>query len=297
MSVVFVHGNVSSGAFWDDVVKEFPGAKAVDLRGFGSAAPRPVDATRGLRDFADDLREAVDEPVHLVGWSMGGGVVMQFLRDHPGLVRSLTLVNPVSPYGFGGTTGEDGRLTHPDGAGSGAGTANPEFVAAIGKGDREKMREVFRFAYVKHPVENEDRYLDSMLTTVTGEDNYPGDARPSDHWPGTAPGTRGVLNALAPIHFRLDDLHEVDPKPPILWIRGADDVIVSDASMFDLAHLGAIGAVPGWDGTPAQPMIAQTRAVLERYGNYREAVIEDCGHSPHIERPQEFLRLLREHVA
>ena len=28
---------------------------AIDLRGFGGTDPEPVDATRGLRDYADDL--------------------------------------------------------------------------------------------------------------------------------------------------------------------------------------------------------------------------------------------------
>jgi hypothetical protein len=27
------------------------------------------------------------------------------------------------------------------------------------------------------------------------------------------------------------------PKPPVLWLRGADDVIVSDHSLYDLADL------------------------------------------------------------
>ena len=66
----------------------------------------------------------------------------------------------------------------------------------------------------------------------------------SEEWPGVAPGTRGVLNSMAPTHFRLDDLHTIDPKPPILWVRGEADVIVSDTSLFDLAHLGALGARP-----------------------------------------------------
>ena len=47
--------------------------------------------------------------MHLVGWSMGGGVVLQLLRDRPAVVRSVTLVNPISPYGFGGTTGRTAR--------------------------------------------------------------------------------------------------------------------------------------------------------------------------------------------
>jgi pimeloyl-ACP methyl ester carboxylesterase len=43
-------------------------------------------------------------------------------------------------------------------------------------------------------------------------------------------------------------------------------------------------------------MVSQTRAVLDEYsaagGRYREEVIPDCGHSPHIERPEKFRRLL-----
>jgi pimeloyl-ACP methyl ester carboxylesterase len=124
-----------------------------------------------------------------------------------------------------------------------------------------------------------------------GDDNYPGDSKPSENWPGVAPGDRGVANAMAPNHFRLaDELLAVPGKPPIVWVRGDRDVIVSDTSLFDMAYLGQLGAVPGWPGAdacPPQPMIGQTRAVLERYGAYRELVLENCGHSPHVERPAE----------
>jgi pimeloyl-ACP methyl ester carboxylesterase len=81
----------------------------------------------------------------------------------------------------------------------------------------------------------------------------------------------------------------------VLWIRGDADQIVSDASLVDLGHLGALGVVPGWPGQdvyPAQPMVSQMRAVLDRYraagGRYTEQVLAGCGHSPHLERPQEF---------
>jgi pimeloyl-ACP methyl ester carboxylesterase len=307
--VLFVHGNVSSSAFWRDTMAALPPAYrplAVDLRGFGETDAEPVDATRGLRDYSDDLLELIGrldlERVHLVGWSMGGGIVLQLLRDRPAMVGSLTLVNPISPYGFGGTEGADGRLTHPDGTGAGAGGANPDFVSRLKAGDLSdesptSPRSVFRATYVQNPVPDEDFYLRSMLTTRVGEDNYPGDPVGSARWPGVAPGKHGVLNAMAPTHFRIDGLHEIDPKPPILWIRGADDVIVSDTSLFDLAHLGALGVVPGSPGTTAQPMVAQTRAVLDRYGRYREAVLDECGHSPHLERPADFQRLLADHLA
>ncbi|MFE7190334.1 alpha/beta fold hydrolase [Kitasatospora sp. NPDC057541] len=311
--VVLVHGNVSSGVFWHPTMADLPERYrplAPDLRGFGGTEPLPVDATRGLRDHSEDLLSYLQElslgPVHLVGWSMGAGVALQLLRDHPELVRSLTLVNPVSPYGFGGTHGVDGTLNSPDGAGSGAGTAAAEFVRLLGEGESGAgspfaPRSVLDTAYVSAPLAEPDRYVAAMLTTRTGEDHYPGDSRPSDTWPGVAPGERGVLNSMAPVHFRIDDLELVEPKPPVLWIRGSADVIVSDTSLFDLAHLGAIGAVPGWPGAdacPAQPMVAQTRAVLDRYaaagGRVREVVVEGAGHSVHLERPKEFLAALVE---
>jgi pimeloyl-ACP methyl ester carboxylesterase len=304
--------------FWQEQMLALPDSYrplAVDLRGFGDTEPLPVDATRGVRDYADDVASLIDTlslgPVHLVGWSMGGGVVMQLLRDRPTVARTVTLVAPVSPYGYGGTTGVEGSLIDPAGACSGGGGGNPDFVRLLREGDRStdsplSPRQVMLSFYVKPPFrpEHEDIYVESMLSTRIGDDHYPGDSRPSEVWPGLAAGDKGVLNTMSPNHFRLDDLPDIDPKPPILWVRGDADQIVSDGSMFDLAQLGAIGAVPGWPGVEThapQPMLAQTRAVLDRYaaagGTYDEVVFADTGHSPHIEKPAEFTTALREMLA
>jgi pimeloyl-ACP methyl ester carboxylesterase len=318
--VLFVHGNVSSSLFWQPTMLALPGEYrplAIDLRGFGDTDPEPVDATRGVRDYADDLAAVIDAlglaDVHLVGWSMGGGVVLQYLVDRPGRHRiaSLTLVDPVSPFGFGGTRGTDGTLCDPTGAGSGGGAANPEFVARLAAGDRTddgalSPRQVLLAHYVKppHVPEHLDIFVESMLSTRTGDDHYPGTSRTVDAWPGFAPGDRGVLNTMAPTHFRIGDLPAVEPKPPVLWLRGADDVIVSDTSLYDLAYLASIGAIPGWPGAeawPPQPMVAQTRAVLDGYaaagGRYREVVVDDAGHGPHLEQPEQFLAELQRHLS
>jgi len=43
-------------------------------------------------------------------------------------------------------------------------------------------------------------------------------------------------------------------------------------------------------------MVGQTRTVLDRYaaagGAYTEIVYENCGHSPHVERPADFADVL-----
>ena len=320
--VLFVHGNVSSSLFWQQPLLALAETGrmrglAVDLRGYGGTDPLPIDATRGVRDWADDLAALVGtlgvDRVHLVGWSMGAGVVLQYLLDHPEQVASVALVAPISPYGFGGTAGPDGVRLHDDGAGSGGGVANPEFVAALAAGDTTadrptSPRSVLRGFYVAPgslPLDPrlEDVFVAAMNSTRTGVDHYPGDAVTVDAWPGTAPGRRGVLNTMAPTVFDVSGIVDLAVKPPVLWVRGDADQIVSDTSVFDLAFLGSVGAVPGWPGAeacPPQPMVTQMRAVLDRYaatgGAYREVVLPDVGHSPHVERPQEFAVALLEHL-
>src|SRR3954463_15048259 len=317
-AVLFVHGNVSSAAFWQpQLLTVDPRWRplAVDLRGSAGPEPLPVDARRGVRDWADDLAALIDalglERVHLVGWSMGAGVVLQHLLDSPDRVASVVLVAPVSPYGFGGTTGHDGRLVHPDGTGSGGGAVNADFVAALAAGDPSadspaSPRSILRAFYVAPgslPLDPqlEDVFVASMNTTRTGVDHYPGDAVTVDAWPGVAPGGRGVLNTMSPTVCDLSGIVDLAEKPPVLWLRGDADQIVSDTSVFDLAFLGSVGAVAGWRGaeqSPPQPMVTQTRAVLDRYaadgGAYREVVVPDVAHSPHVERPHEFVVALLE---
>jgi pimeloyl-ACP methyl ester carboxylesterase len=318
--VLFVHGNVSSSLFWQPTMLALPSRfrpLAVDLRGFGETDPEPVNAARGLGDYADDLAaliEALDLPsVHLVGWSMGGGVLLQYLAERPAAHRAatVTLVAPVSPFGFGATRGAGGTRSDPAGAGSGAGAVNADFVARLAAGDRSadsptSPRQVLLAHYVKPPfVPAElDVYVESMLSTRVGEDHYPGTSRLVPDWPGFAPGDRGVLNTMAPVHFRIGSLAALDPKPPVLWLRGADDVIVSDTSLYDLAYLGSIGAVPGWPGPgtrPPQPMVAQTRGFLDQYaaagGTYRETVFADSGHGPHLDQAELFRAALARHLA
>lgn len=314
--VLFVHGNASDGRFFGETLAALPGHRGIapDLRGFGGSETKPIDATRGLVDFSDDLRALVKalglagRPVHLVGWSAGGPVAMQYATDNPETVASLTLVNPMSPYGFGGTKDASGTPCWPDFAGSGGGTANPEFVGRLAANDRtaddpNSPRNVMNNFYFAPPFrvapEREEVLLSSVLSTRTGDGNYPGDTTNSKNWPGVAPGRRGMNNAISPKYCDVSGFARVDPKPPVLWIRGSADTIVSDNSFLDFGTLGRMGYVPGWPGEeafPSQPMVSQTRAVLDGYaangGAYREEVLNGCGHTPHVERPEEFRRLL-----
>ncbi|NNJ84612.1 MAG: hypothetical protein HKP13_06720 [Gammaproteobacteria bacterium] len=112
------------------------------------------------------------------------------------------------------------------------------------------------------------------------------------------------MNALSPKYApEINRLHAADPKIDILWIRGSDDLVVSNQSPFDPATVGAQGLLPNWPGLdiyPPQPMLDQTRAVLEKYaksgGTYREVALQDTGHFPYLEQPITFNKIFHKHI-
>ncbi len=318
--VLFVHGNASSATFWEEIMIGLPAnyrGIAPDLRGYGDADRAvKIDATRGVGDFSDDVIALLDKlgigRVHIVGHSMGGSVLWRVMIDHPDRLLTVTMVAPGSPYGFGGTKGVDGTPCYDDFAGSGGGIVNAEFAQRMAAGDRgsdnplSAPRVVMNTYYFKPPFvpAREEDLLSSVISEHVGGREYPGDFVPSSNWPNVAPGVWGQANALSPKYAGdVSALFRITPKPPVLWVRGSDDQIVGDQSLFDMGTLGALGAIPGWPGAdvfPSQPMVSQTRAVLDQYkaagGTYEEVVMQDTGHSPYIEKPAEFNAIFHAHI-
>lgn len=310
-AVIFLHGNFSSATYWEELMVLLPeGFRGIapDLRGYGWTEDKTIDATRGAHDWSDDVYSLMKtmslSKAHLVGWSMGGGVIYAFLADHSDMVLSATLVSPVSPFGFGGTKDLEGTPNNGDFSGSGGGTVNPQFIAQITAGDRSDStqnspRNVINTYYYKPPFKaaREEDFLTAALQEKTGEQKYSGDFAASEYWPNVAPGKYGPINALSPKYVinDVDKIISAANKPPVLWVRGSDDLIVSDNSLFDFATLGKLGYVPGWPGeeaAPPQPMVSQTREVLEQYaangGSFEEVVIPETAHGPQIEKPTAF---------
>ncbi|WP_141277344.1 alpha/beta fold hydrolase [Pseudonocardia hydrocarbonoxydans] len=310
--IVMVHGNLSTSRFYEHLMPRLPEYRVIapDMRGFGRSEPAPIDATRGLDDWADDLDALlraldVTAPVHLVGWSTAGAAIARFAMARP--VASLTFIDPVSPHGYGGTH-PDGTPCYPDFAGSGAGGANPELVQRLREGDRSdyspfSIRRVMRALYwaPSHREPREDVLVDEVLLTLVGDGGYPGDSTPSENWPGFGPGVSGILNALSPKYCDWTGLVDVADKPPVLWTHGARDLVVADGSMLEFGAIGWSGVVAGWPGAevyPPQQMIGQIRALLERYaaagGSVRAEMFDESGHGPHLDAADRWLGVFRD---
>ena len=318
-AVLFLHGNTSSATWWEQTLVALPeGYRGIapDQRGFGEADPQAkIDATRGMGDLADDayalLQHLGIERAHVAGNSLGGMVVWRLMSDHPEIFLSATVVDPGSPYGFGATRDLEGTPTNPDFAGSGGGLANPELVRRLQAGDMTtesqfSPRSALRALLVKPPFipPREDELVAAMNSTHIGERDVPGDSVQSLHWPHMAPGKWGASNATSPKYLSgVARLIESEPKTRVLWVRGSHDLVVSDTAISDPGHLGKLGLLPGWPGEeacPPQPMVGQTRAVLEKYttagGSYTEVVIQEAGHVPFIEKPQDFNHAFHRHL-
>jgi pimeloyl-ACP methyl ester carboxylesterase len=314
--VLFLHGNWSCATWWEETMLALPDGFqgiALDQRGYGEADPsKKVDATRGAGDWADDAVAFLDhlqiEATHIVGCSMGGYIVWRLLTDFPERLRSVVQVNPCSPYGFSGTKDIEGTPCFEDFAGSGGGLRNMELIDRVQAQDRGtdsefsprvSLRTLFHQSF---EIPREEELLTSVLSTHIGEQDIPGDFESSPNWPYVAPGVWGPNNATSPkYHSDIDQLIDGRVRVPLLWIRGEQDNVISDASQSDTGHLGKIGAIPDWPGEdvyPPQPMVGQTRSVLEKYadagGRFSEVVIKKAGHIPFIDNPVNFNQVLHE---
>lgn len=300
--LMLVHGNASSSVFYVPLMeklKEDFDIAVPDLRGFGNSEARPIDATRGMRTWSEDLdafaRALGWDKFSLMGWSLGGGVAEQYAIDHPEKLDALILEAPCPPFGFGGTSDENGAMLQPVNIGSGAGTTSKALAKAMRENDRELIRTMIRNVYCKpgflmDPVW-EEAMIDGVLSVRLGEDYYPGNTLESDVWPYVIAGDKGICNTMAPLYCNTSALADLDPIVPVLWFQGTDDVIVSDHSSSDINVQGERGIVSGWPGkekAPAQPMVSQTRKMLDRYRKrgavIREVSVPDSGHACHLEQ-------------
>ena len=319
--VMFLHGNLSAATFWEETMIALADkfrSVAPDQRGFGlSDRTAQIDATRGVADWAEDAIALADhlgwQRFHLVGHSLGGCIAWSLLGSHSHRLGSVTLVAPGPPSGFPGARGQRGELNHEDGAGSGAGLINPRFADKLKIGERDvsdeffSPRSVMNRVYWKPPFrpQREEQLLTAMLQVHLGEKQYPGDWISSSHWPGFAPGSHGPINALSPRYNQglLDRVIAAEPKPPLLWIQGTDDAIVSDQSLSDPGQQGKLRLRADWPGDqlfPPQPLLSQVKFAFDQYeqqgGVVNRLQLSNVGHTPYLERPAEVQATMREHL-
>ena len=117
-ALLLIHGMAGSSATWRAIIPQLSNKYRVvapDLLGHGQSAKPRGDYSLGA--FAVWLRDLLDElgltRVTVVGHSLGGGVAMQFIYQHPDYCQRLVLI---SSGGLGPDVGWTLRLLSAPGA-------------------------------------------------------------------------------------------------------------------------------------------------------------------------------------
>lgn len=104
-TLLLIHGNFSSSLHFSRAIANLSPhfhVVAPDLRGFGDSTYHQRIKT--LRELADDLALFLDalkiDKVFALGWSLGGGVAMEFAAHHSHLVEKLILVASTTHKGY-----------------------------------------------------------------------------------------------------------------------------------------------------------------------------------------------------
>jgi branched-chain amino acid transport system permease protein len=105
VSIVFVHGFISTSSWWIPALAGLPRADyhayALDLRACGQSDAIATGHT--LATYSEDLEHFAEQmglrQFVLVGHSMGGGVAMRYALDHQERLSALVLVDPLAPAG------------------------------------------------------------------------------------------------------------------------------------------------------------------------------------------------------
>lgn len=103
--LILIHGNLSSGVYFKPLLEKLPEnikVYAPDLRGFGDSSYHQQISS--LKELALDVKLFMDQlqisQAHLLGWSLGGGVAMEFAALYPEAINSLILMNSTTHKGY-----------------------------------------------------------------------------------------------------------------------------------------------------------------------------------------------------
>lgn len=103
--LILIHGNLSSSLYYLPLIERLPEnirVIALDLRGFGDSSY--LSKFDSLANLSTDIQlfmsELKIEKASIAGWSLGGGVAMEFASRYPRSVDKLILINSTTHKGY-----------------------------------------------------------------------------------------------------------------------------------------------------------------------------------------------------
>ena len=265
--LILVHGNMTSSKHWDLVMENMPNdftTIAIDMRGFGiSTYNTPVNS---LKDFSEDLKSFVNimgiEKFHLLGWSTGGGVAMEFAAKYPENIEKLILVESVGIKGY--------PIFRKDESGQ-------PIIGDLLKTKEEIALDPVQVIPILSAYENKDRGFLKYIwdATIYTGGNKPEDDRYEEYIDDMLTQRNLVDVDYSLAHFNMSHEHngivqgtgDIDKiKAPTLVIQGDKDLVV-----------------------PMEMAEGIAKAIGE---NAKLEILENGGHSPMVDDISRFMNLI-----
>ncbi|MCD6666018.1 MAG: alpha/beta hydrolase [Hydrogenophaga sp.] len=266
--LVLVHGWMDVAASWQfmvDALGEDRHIIAPDWRGFGLTRG-PATDNYWFPDYLADLdalldHYAADQPIDLVGHSMGGNVVMVYAGVRPQRIRRL-----VNLEGFGMPA------TRPAQA-PGRYAQWLDELKALRRGDMDLKAYDSLDGVARRLMKTNPRLTEDKARWLAGEWAQPDD---QGQWRILGDPAHKVVNAQL---YRLDEVQEVFARitAPLLSVTASDD------------SLGQ-----WWKG---RYTLEEYRQRLKVVPALREAHLDDAGHMLHHDQPQALARLIETFLA
>ena len=266
--LVLVHGWMDVAASWQfmvDAMGEDRHIIAPDWRGFGLTRG-PATDNYWFPDYLADLdalldHYASDQPIDLVGHSMGGNVVMVYAGVRPQRIRRL-----VNLEGFGMPA------TRPAQA-PGRYAQWLDELKALRRGDMDLKAYDSLDGVARRLMKTNPRLTEDKARWLAGEWAQTDD---QGQWRILGDPAHKVVNAQL---YRLDEVQEVFARitAPLLSVTASDD------------SLGQ-----WWKG---RYTLEEYRQRLKVVPDLREAHLDDAGHMLHHDQPQALARLIETFLA
>ena len=233
--LILVHGNMTSSKHWDILMEKIPEKFKIiapDLRGFGISSYN--NEINSLHDFAKDLKLFFDKlnlkKFNIMGWSTGGGVVMDFVADNPEYVKKLILMESVGTKGY--------PIFKKD--------ENGQPISELLSSKKEIAKDPVQVLPVLQAYENKDKETMKMIWNNTiYTDNKP-DPEKYDEYIEDMFTQRNLVDVdYALAHFNISDEHngledgnnkaeKIDS--PVLVLYGENDKVVTEQMAKDIKN-------------------------------------------------------------
>jgi pimeloyl-ACP methyl ester carboxylesterase len=258
-TVVLMHGKNFGGYYWRDVAQALAAAGyrviVPDQVGWGKSSKPAIRYSFQL--LAANTAHLLDslgiQQVTLVGHSTGGMLAVRFALMYPERVTQLVLEDPIGL--------EDYRVNIPPQ------TDETLYRAELANTDAAKIR-AFYAHYFANPRPEIYEPLAEVQIRVTLSGEYP-------RW-AKASALAYQLIYQQPVRYEYRLL-----QPPTLLIVGEKDHTVPLASYGSAEARAKMG-----------DFVQLGRAAVKEIPHGTLAVVPDCGHIPHIEKPRDFQQAL-----